>query len=402
MRVLYLTHRVPYPPDRGDKVRSHHILRRIAARHDVTLVSPVDDPRDLDGLDVLRGICRDVTLLGNERRSAQIRAIRSIARGASASEGYFDPPGMRGVVARLADTAPFDAAWASSSAMAQFLPLVRAGRTVVDVVDVDSEKWRQFASFSPPPRRWIYALEARRVRALEQRLDADDLVFVSPEEAATFAAIAPGRPVSVIPDGVDPAFLAAPRGERPGRSEILFTGTMDYLPNEDAALFFLRAILPLVRREVPAASFTVVGRNPTGALRRAASQTTGARVTGAVPDMRPHLGSADLVVVPLRMGRGVKVKMLEAMAMGLPIVASPIAVEGLAVTPGVDVVVANSPGDFADAVVHLLRDPARAGQIGEAARRLVEGRYRWEGIGPLIDRCLDPAAPTFPVGGATT
>lgn len=393
MRILYLAHRIPYPPNKGDKIRSYHHVRYLAVRHDVHLVAFVDAPEDERGAEALRSYCRDVVLVPLDKRVALCRGLGALARGRSLSEGYFASARMRQAVERATSAVRFDVVWAFSSPMMQYVSAVDAAWKVADFVDVDSEKWRQFAAHERGPLRWAYQIEATRLRAFERHSGgrADCVLFVSEAEAALYRTFcAEHTDVRVIPNGVDTAYFTAfDGGHSDPTGHLLFTGAMDYRPNIEAVIDCARKILPLVRRDVPDVRLVAVGHRPAQRLLREVARHDGAlQIAGSVPDIRPYFRDARVYVAPLRLGRGVQNKILEAMAMGVPVVASPLAVEGLDVEAGRHVLVAETPEQFAAAVVSLWRDPARCRSMAEAALRLVETRYSWVANLELVDACL--------------
>ena len=378
--LLFLAHRAPFPPDRGDKIRSFHLLRHLARLGTVHLGAFADDGEDGAALRPLVG---EMHLA---RRSPRLRsAAIGLARGAPLSVAAFASAGLRRFVARILDERPIDTIFAFSGQMAQFVPADFAGRFVMDFVDVDSAKFAAYAENERGPMRWIHAREARLLAADERDVArrADLSLFVSEAEAALFRAQGIGM-VAALGNGIDlahydPAIRPADAG---GGALILFTGQMDYRPNVEAVTAFARDALPLIRRRFPAARFAIVGRAPTEAVRRLAGAAV--IVTGEVPDVRPWLARADVAVAPLRLARGVQNKLLEAMAMARPAVASSAAFEGIDATPGRDLLLADGAAAEAQAVCDLLLDPARAATIGQAARRRVEARYGWDfALAPL-------------------
>jgi sugar transferase (PEP-CTERM/EpsH1 system associated) len=264
---------------------------------------------------------------------------------------------------------------------------------VVDLVDVDSQKWLDFAGASRWPKSWLYALEARRVRKLEASLPrwARAVAVVSEAEADTFDAFAGAGAATVAGNGVDLDYFRP--GDTPTTVSCAFVGAMDYLPNVDGAVWFAREVWPLVRERFPTAEFRVVGRKPAPSVEALAS-LPGVVVTGSVPDVRPHVASAMVVVAPLRLARGVQNKVLEALAMGKPVVAAPPALAALRAVPGVDVLAAETAAGFADAVCGLFANPERCRELGGAGRRYVERHHHWEHcLEPLLDKIFAPDAP---------
>jgi len=401
MRLLYLAHRIPYPPNKGDKIRSYHHVRHLAQRHDVSLFTFVDDADDEDGAARLREYCREVVTIRLHKPVALARGALCLGAGRSLSEGYYRSRAMRQAIARAAGGEPFDVAWAFSSVMAQYLEAANAPRRVVDCVDVDSEKWRQFGHDSGGPLRQAYFIEASRLRTFEAGIGraADHVLFVSEAEATLFRSFCPdARSVRVIPNGVDTAYFR-PSGTASAAvaPTVLFTGALDYRPNIDAVLFFAREVLPLVRREIPDARFLAVGHRPAPELLREVRKHDGAlRIAGSVPDIRPYFAEASVYAAPLRLGRGVQNKVLEAMAMRLPVVASPAAVAGLVVEDGAHALVADTAERFAAAVVSLLRDPQRASRLCAAAAKLISERYTWSANLKLLDECLETGMAWMP------
>jgi sugar transferase (PEP-CTERM/EpsH1 system associated) len=310
-------------------------------------------------------------------RAQRARALWSLARGESATVRYFDAPELRTKVAERCRAEPYDLVYVSSSSMAQYARVGRGTPVVMDFVDVDSDKWRQYGARLRGPRAWVYRLEAARLRAAEieaARLAARCLVATEQEEVLVHQ-LAPWAPTTVVPNGVDLEYFTPAPGANGSRA-IVFTGAMDYFPNVDAARFFAECVFPTVRRAVPDARFLIVGKKPAAAIRRLVG-LAGVEVTGTVPDVRPYVREAAVAVAPLRVARGVQNKVLEAMAMGRSVVATPKAHEGLRARPGIDLLVEEEPALFADAVVQLLRSAELRESVGKAGRQFVEREHSW-------------------------
>lgn len=380
--LLFLAHRIPYPPDKGDKIRSWHMLRHLAGNWRVHLGAFVDDPADWAHADVLRGVCADVCLRPLHPGTGKLRALTGLATGEALTLPYYRDPAMaRWVESKLA--AGVRAVVVYSSAMARFVMHARDTRRIMDFVDIDSDKWRQYAPTKPWPLSWLYAREARRLLAWERRVARtfDACLFVSEAEARDFRALAPesAAKVGYFNNGVDTDFFSPSRvfdtPFSPGGRVLIFTGAMDYWPNVDAVTWFAREVLPRVRKEAPDVRFCIVGSRPTPAVQALAGEAV--MVTGRVPDVRPYLAHGAVVVAPLRIARGIQNKVLEGMAMGQAVVATPQAMEGIAARPGEEVWVAEDPGTQADQVLRLLKDRDRAREMGEAARRRVVADYTW-------------------------
>jgi len=400
-RILFLAHRIPFPPDRGDKIRSWHVLRTLAEFATVDLACFADDETDAAHLPALRealaGALGEAKVVVRSAGRARA-ALRAVASGRPMSLTLFDSAGLsRFAASRLEQV---DAVYVFSGQMAQFVPPGAAARFVMDFVDVDSEKFAAYAQEARGPLRSAYAREARRLAAFERAVAAraDASLFVSEAEAALFCARTGAEGVQALANGIDSAFFdpaadfpalppAAERGQRP---LLLFTGQMDYRPNVDAVVWFARAVLPLV----PGARFAIAGRNPAPEVQALAGPHV--TVTGAVADMRSWLAAADVVVAPLRIARGIQNKVLEAMSMARPVVATPAAFEGIEAEPGRHLLVAEGEVAMAEAVTGLLNDPGRARVIGAAAREHVVTHYRWEAaLAGLRDLLLPPASSPF-------
>ena len=393
--VIALTHRLPFPPDKGDRIRNYHVVRALAARADVHLVALADEPVSPESRAALAGVCRRVEVVPVSPRGRWLRAAKSAALGRSLSEGLFYEPAAEAVLRRWAGELPGAAVVVSASPLAAYLDgLPGERRRVVDMVDVDSQKWRDFADSTRGVKGRLYGLEARRLRKLEAALPGrvDAVTLVSRAEAAIYDGFTRPGAATVALNGVDLDYFAAVPPSAPVARAVAFVGAMDYWPNVDAACWFAREVWPLVRDEYPDAEFRVVGRKPAPAVARLAG-LPGVVVTGGLPDVRPCVASAAAAVVPMRLSRGLQNKVLEAMAMAKPVVAAAPALSALAVTPGEHVLMAATPAEWVAAVAGLFDSPARRAELGASARAYVEARHDW-------GRCLEPLVDAvFPGGG---
>ena len=374
--ILFLAHRIPYPPDRGDKIRSFHILKHLAARHRVHLVAFADDAADLAGERALSGLIASSTIVPRTKSRARA-AAEALASGRPISLAAFDDPALRAAVDRVLADPKVDLVYVFSGQMAQYLPQGSGQRVLMDFVDMDSAKFAAYAEAARGPKAWAMRREARLLgrfeRAVAARAEAS--LFVSEAEAAPFRAIVPGARVLAVENGIDAAFYdpALPFDAPASGPLIVFTGQMDYPPNVEAVRWFATNMLPAIRRAHPAARFAIVGRAPTSEVRALASD--GVIVTGAVPDVRPWLAAAACVVAPLRLARGIQNKVLEAMAMARPVVASTAAAEGI---DHAGTILVGADGEaIATAVFQTLDQPAMAAARGAAARLQVLARYAW-------------------------
>jgi sugar transferase (PEP-CTERM/EpsH1 system associated) len=262
------------------------------------------------------------------------------------------------------------------------LPELRDVPAVIDLVDVDSQKWLDYAAASRGPRRLLYRLESRRLRRLELGLPswARAITLVSEAEANLYRSFGAGGIVRAVPNGIDLEYYHPRTG--PSEPSCVFVGALDYRPNVDGACWFCEEILPAIRRCRPDAKVYLVGRQPVPQVRRLAD-LPGVDVVGQVPDVRPYVARAAVTVVPLRIARGLQNKVLEALAMGRPVVATPAALQGLEAKDGIHLLAAQSPTEWVDTVLRLLADPTLGQELGSAGRHYAETYHRW-------DRCLEP------------
>jgi len=384
--LLFLAHRIPYPPNKGDKIRSFNLLRHLASRYRVHLGAFIDDAQDWRYQNELKRMCTgSVKLIELESRHAKLRSLRGLLNGNALTVPYYRNREMAQWVDALMGNAHIGRVVIFSSAMAQYVEHYRDGerRIVVDFVDVDSDKWRQYAKSSQWPMRWLYAREARCLLAFDRRvaMQANASVFVSGAEAALFGRLAPecADRVVAVENGVDTAFFD-PMGEYqnpygPGEQAIVFTGAMDYWANVDAVRWFANEVFPAIRAAEPECFFYIVGSRPTTAVLQLAA-LPGVRVTGAVEDVRPYLRHAAFAVAPLRIARGVQNKVLEAMAMGKPVLASPSAMDGLQPFGDLKTWVAGEASAMTRLARRLLHDPD-LGELGRFSREYVLQNYNW-------------------------
>ena len=392
--LLFLAHRLPYPPNKGDKVRSCHFLRHLASRYRVFLGAFIDDDSDHQHLDTVRRWCAEVHVETIVPWSRRVRSATAFLSGEPLTLPYFRSPSLQRWVRRVMQQEGITQAFAFSSPMAQYLLEFPQLRAIVDFVDLDSAKWGDYAARHAWPASSIYLREARRLLAYEQAVAArvQASVFVTDEEAQGFAAQTPqcSERVVIIQNGVDSDYFSPskdfvnpfPRGERP----IVFTGAMDYWPNVDAVVWFAREVLPQLIKVDPSVRFYVVGMNPDVAV-RALAKDAATTVTGRVPDVRPYLQHARVVVAPLRVARGIQNKVLEAMAMGKAVVTTPACAAAIGAVKGQDLAVASEPQVFASQV-RALMDPAAAEQMGRYARQRITGSYAWPASFARLDELL--------------
>jgi len=393
-RLIFLAHRIPYPPTKGDKVRSYHLLRFLAARYRVHLGAFVDDVSDFEHVQALRELCAECHLLRLDPRIARLKSLTGLFSGAPLTLPYYRSGSMRRWVAGVLRAGPVRGAVAFSAAMAQYVPSVKGLRRVVDLVDVDSDKWRQYAATQRWPYSAIYRRESRALLGYERHIARrfDATVLVSAAEAELFRRLAPEAAEKIwhIDNGVDSEYFSPERRHvspyAEGERVLVFTGAMDYWPNVDAVIWFARKVFPEIRRALPDARFCIVGARPRPEVVGLA-QVPGVTVTGTVADVRPYIAHAKLAVAPLRMARGVQNKVLEAMAMARPVLASPQAVEGIEARVGTELLVAADERAYVEEATRLLK-LEEASAIGAAARARVLASYDWQRSLSRFERLL--------------
>jgi polysaccharide biosynthesis protein PslH len=394
LRVLYVSHCLPHPPDKGDRIRAYHQIRALARRHRVHLLALCDDPSPRFG--ALAEMCDHIEVFPLSRTMGKARSLLGTLGKRPLTLAFFHSRALRARVAALAAEQRFDVAVAYSSGVAPYLETLTDTRRVLDLVDVDSAKWAQYARFAPLHKRPIYALEARRLRAYEAAASRrfDRVVVATANEQAQLLAFAPDAPVATIPNGVDFDFfrpLDLPKSKHP---TLVFTGQMDYFANVDGVVHFARAVLPRVRERLPELELLVVGRSPSADV-RALGDLPGVHVTGAVGDVRPFLARAWGFVAPLRIAQGVQNKVLEAMASELPVVATDRVLAGLAegrFRAGEDLLTAEDDAEMAEAVLALASDAGLRARLAASARRRLETAYDWEANLRRFEQLLEQVA----------
>jgi sugar transferase (PEP-CTERM/EpsH1 system associated) len=376
----------------GGKIRSYQILKQLAQRHEVTLFTFYQehpDDQHLRGPDVFAKLVA-VPLPLPPRRSLgeYARAAGILSAGKPATVYKFLLPEVRRRYAELIGSTAFDVIVCDFIVPAPLMHWRTPPPTILFTHNVEAQIWeRHYKIAANPLMKTACWLEARALARTERRYVelADHVLTVSENDRTFFLRYVEPERISVIPTGVDTDYFAlAAESEQP--DTMVFTGSMDWMPNEDAVTYFADKILPRVRVEIPVAAFWAVGRRPPRRVQALASDHL--VVTGAVDDIRPYLGKAAVCVVPLRSGSGTRIKIFEAMAMGKPVVSTTMGAEGLPVRHGENIILADDPADFARQVVGLLRDPQRRADLGRAARQLVQQSYSWAAVASTFDEIL--------------
>lgn len=388
MRILFLAHRIPYPPNKGDKIRSYNILQYLMKHHEVYLGCLIDETTDIQYIKPLQSQVKEFVFETIHPKLKKICCLHGIFQKKSISVCYFYSSGLQKKIDDLLDRIDFDVLFCFSSPMAEYYfrsnhknrstkHLIR----IMDLIDVDSYKWTQYAEKSTGLKRSIYRYEARHLLQYEHRIAEtfDQSLVVSEQEKNIFLQGLAATNLTVVTNGVDLGFFNLYRSQRQQAQKpmLVFTGVMDYWPNIEGVQWFVERIFPRIRAAAPDTTFYIVGSRPTTEIRRL-EQIEGIVVTGFVEDVRDYLVMADVCVVPLRIARGIQNKILEAMAMGKPVVTTSQAFEGINAVSGEEIVSADSEDMFAAAVIDLLQDTQKAESMGAKARQCVETHYSWD------------------------
>jgi len=396
--MIFISHRFPYPPVKGEKIRAWNLLRHFARSYRVHYGCLIDEPADWAHLETVRPFCADLACFAIDKRRQKLKSLLSARPGRPLMLDYYHHAGLAAWVRATMARTPMVIVYIYSTAMAPYvLPTDRHG-LVLDMQDIDSEKWTEYARHTRPPMRWVWAREGRTLLTYERKAAAAcDLTFlVSEPECRRLVALAPelaGR-VHTVEQGVDLTQFAPgldlPSPYADDAPRLVFTGNMDYWPNADAAIWFAREVLPLLRGREPAPELVVVGANPTAEV-LALAGLPGVTVTGRVPDVRPYVAHAAVAVAPLRIARGIQNKVLEAMALGVPVVASPQAFEGVRAEAGRDLLVADGAAATAATIAAVLDGGHPA--LGVAGRQAMEAGYGWPATLARLDGLLEPLLP---------
>lgn len=392
--ILYLVHRLPYPPNKGDKVRSYNLLKHLLKQHRVFLGTFIDDLEDEPHIATLRSMCADLHVAKLNPRMAKIRSLNGLLAGEPLTLRYYRDAALQHWVDTTCRLNKIDATVVFSSAMAQYIEDKRRMPVLIDFVDVDSAKWAQYAPKHRWPMSWLYRREGQQLLAYERLIAAQAVrsFFVTDAEVALFNHLAPecGVRTETMCNGVDTDYFSpSPERTSPYAAEetpIVFTGAMDYWPNVDAVSWFANEVFPALRQRRPDVRFYIVGRSPTPEVQALANEHI--VVTGTVPDVRPYLQHASIVVAPLRIARGIQNKILEAMAMARPVVATTDCATAVDAVKGTELLVASNAIEFIDTIDSQLASPVTGNTIGEAARSRVVAHCSWDANMNRIDPYL--------------
>lgn len=392
-KLLYLVHRIPYPPNKGDKIRSFHFLQALAAEYQIFLGTFIDDPDDWEYVDALKTFCKDTCCIDLNPKLGKIKSLTGLLSREALSLPYYRNRELREWVDKTISEQGIERVMIFSSPMAQYVEKYTNLHWMADFVDVDSDKWRQYAQSKNWPASWIYRREAEKLLAYERRIAAraDATIFVSEQEAGLFKTLAPesAGKIGFVNNGVDTDRFdpdlpyAIPFANE--QKSVVFTGAMDYWANVDAVKWFAEQVLPSINSRRPEVRFYIVGSKPAREVLQLAENDPAVIVTGRVEDVRPYVAHADVVVAPLRIARGIQNKVLEAMAMAKPIVVTSAAMDGIPGGVDLQVMIADVAEEFADCVLRCLE---RSGESAVVNRSYVKNGFSWEQNGQHLCRLL--------------
>jgi len=386
VRILFLSQRVPYPPNRGDKITTWQLVERMKRRHEVRCVAFAHDDADVQAAAELTRLGAPTTALRIDLRRTKLASLPLLLTGKPLTLGAYGSRELQRVVDELAPSC--QVGYAYSSSMGAFLEPHARLKRVMHFAELDSDKWRQYAERSKWPMSWVYAREHRTLLEFERRIAAsfDENVLCTPLEQQVFEREIPGPRSLVLRNGVDLAHYQ-PKPDLAEPEHLVFVGVMDYLPNIDGCVWFVNEILPRLRAKRTGVRFTIVGSRPTDEVKALASHP-GVTVTGFVDDPREFLARAAVSVAPLRIARGIQNKVLEGLAMGLPVVGTTSATQGVEGEAGRDFLLANTVDEQVAAIERLLDDPNFARALGRRGRQFVEEKYDWERVFDPLDALL--------------
>lgn len=387
MRILFLSQRVPYPPNRGDKITTWRLVERMKRRHEVRCVAFAHDDADVQAAAELTRLGAPTTALRIDLKRSKLASLPLLLTSKPLTLGAYGSRELQRVVDELAPSC--QVGYAYSSSMGAFLEPHSRLKRVMHFAELDSDKWRQYAERSKWPMSWVYSREHRTLLEFERRIAAafDENVLCTPLEQEIFRREIPGPSSLVLRNGVDLAHYQ-PRPERAEPGHLVFVGVMDYLPNIDGCVWFVNEILPRLQAKLPQVRLSIVGSRPTDEV-KVLAQRPGVAVTGFVDDPREFLSRAAVSVAPLRIARGIQNKVLEALAMGLPVVGTTSATQGVEGEAGRDFMLANTVDEQVRAILELLEHPDRALALGRRGREFVEQHYDWERVFDPLDALLE-------------
>jgi len=400
-KILFLTPDLPYPPHQGAAIRSFNFIKNLASRHEIHLLSFIQGRNNLNRIDPLSRYCISTVTVPVAGRSATSRAFSVLFSAKPDMALRLPSPQFTNQLRIHLERERFDFVQVEAIEMAQYglavIEMSLPSPPLVIFDDINAEyvlQRRAFETDMKHPSLWVGAfyslIQWQKLRRYEADVcrRMDRVVVVSKGDGKALQRLVSGLKTSVVPNGVDISYYSPADREKESDATLVFTGKMDFRPNVDAVLWFAQEVWPLIQKDIPDARFKVAGRNPHPRL-EPLKGFSGITLTGYVEDIRPHIAEAGVYVIPLRVGGGTRLKVLEAMSMTKAIVSTSQGCEGIDITPGQELLIADEPLPFAEQVVSLMKDRERRRELGLAARSLVEARYDWQHITPLLEQVYE-------------
>lgn len=390
--IVFICQRVPYPPDRGDRIATFNIIKHLSKKHSVHLFCLTSDRKDLKKKEKLSEFCEEINIYYQKAYKVYIQVIRTLLFSKEPlSNAYYSSRQMKEGIEKTIKKYDIKIAYAYSSNVYQYVSKIKNIKKIFHLADVDSEKWRKLAKKGSKALRFLYKLEATRLRDWEinSAREADYSILCTEEEKKLFISIGAEGRIEVVKNGVDTDYFTNLKNVEKEQA-IIFTGVMDYYPNIDTVLYFCRDVLPLVEEELPDIKFYIVGSRPTKEIKDLSKEDNNCIVTGYVEDVRPYLSKAMAAVVPMRLAQGIQNKILEALAMELPVVTNSQMIKVLSLDGEKHGIIrADEPRTIADAIIDLIKNPERCVELGKKGRRAAVEHYSWEKNLEKIDKILN-------------
>lgn len=389
MKILFISQRLPYPPIRGDKIRGFNLVKGLSERHDVSVVSFIRTTKEMADVETLKQYCASVDVCMLSEWKSKLNACLGVFSTKPLTLSWYYSKQLWDIVQKKIRNEKFDLLFVMCSSMAQYV-FDNDNPKIIDLVDVDSEKWIQYANRTSFPYSWVYSLEAKRLRRYEKDINKifNNCLVVTEEEKKIFSSFSlyPDK-ITAISIGIDEEYFK-PLLEEYTSNTIVFTGAMDYFPNIDAMIFFCKEILPLVKEKLPDVILYIVGSSPTQEVQRLANNKD-IIVTGYVDDTRPYIGKSAVCVVPLRVAQGIQNKILEAMSMGIPVVTTSFGNKGVGAEEDKEIVVADDKNKFAEKVVEILQNRILRDQLSRNGKQLIGQRYSWKRVTDELNELIE-------------
>ncbi len=391
MKILYVCHRFPYPPKRGGKIRPFNMIRHLAQQHEVHVCSLARSAQEAEEGKGLREHCAHTECAIVSEPWQTLRMIVRLPLPTPSSMGYFYSPELKARIHALHAEHRYDLIFVHCSSVAQYVEDITDAVKVLDYGDMDSQKWLEYAHYKPFPLNLGYWWEGSKMARAERRLAAkfDYCTATTKMELATLRELAPGVASDWFPNGVDSTFFS-PDGSAYDPDTISFIGRMDYYPNQECMLRFCKDVLPKIQARRPSAKLVIVGAEPSPEI-LALGKLAGVTVTGSVPEVQPYVRRSAVMVAPLAIARGTQNKILEALAMGVPVVTSSLAADGVDCLAGEHLLVADRPDEIADSVLSLMQDAGKRQRLSEAGRARMLSHHHWPHSMQRLDAILQAA-----------